>query len=343
MNLNQNAAATHRSTAGQRLLARVHRPLKGTVFHGMRCQGFFQVQLNTDDFPKVVFYELAFNLGVFEPTRRPLNSRFFGRSALDKEKSIIAQNVKEKPGKGHVALLVRDEHAQKFCEGVKSMEIRNWAVKFLQPGDCILLVGVLKGQRQAVAILQFGGTIKIEDSEFQDHVGSHCVNEETYTAMKSKWKNSDHCFGWKFSLLHKFERPLKFTRKYPGTEVWLYFTVDCLSFDGRPPEQVADRGQSQDERWPAAYWAETFLGVVGKDVAGFQASGNRESPLATKPQFRFYLSPFTLCFSMFFPVFCLPFFQISHTLVVSGTCNSVHRQRCPYACFGTAGREKQDL
>eukprot|EP00435_Cladocopium_sp_Y103_P043972 s1002_g12.t1 len=200
-----------------------------------------------------------------------------------------------KPGKGHVGLLIRHTHALKFLTGAKTLEIRNRQVRFLQAGDCVVLVSTGQGPRLALGILKYTGTIRIEDAAFTSYMDRHQVSEETYQNMKSNWKVAhDYCWGWEFNVFHKFVEPLLFNRKFPGTEVWLYFTLDCLCFEkasdsgaqpeeepGDEPGSAADPGHDSCRMWFPVQWAQTFLNAAGvPELKAIQL----EKPLAPKPQ-----------------------------------------------------------
>lgn len=205
------------------------------------------------------------------------------RCSLPQEKDKISELVRQKPGKGYTGLLVRHEHAVKFVEGIKIWEIRSWEVKFLRPGDCIVLVSMQKGMRCAMAILEYIQSTQIQDDDFCNHFDKHQVSEETYRGMKSSWrKKFGHSWAWQFKLIHKFERPLHFSRSFPGTEVWLHFTLDCLCSDPAPASgpgtisglggPTAEGDTCQDHMWPPTQWADIFLRTVGLEVDSFHTN-----------------------------------------------------------------------
>ena len=204
----------------------------------------------------------------------PAVNNVFGRPGVDKDKDkeMIRETVKFKDMKGYVGLLVRHEHALKFMDGSKTLEIRSFQLKFVKPGESIVLVSMDRGVRHALGILKFVRCFRIEDADFPNHFTAHGVDVGTYRSMTQKWKgHSGSCCAWEFTLSHAFQHPLRFKKKFPGTEVWFHFELDCV-------ESEADRA------WPAANWAQIFLKAVGTSVGQFSVDALCEEPLAPKPQ-----------------------------------------------------------
>lgn len=134
-------------------------------------------------------------------------------------------------GGGYCGLLVRNEFAIRFVDGPehcrKVVEIRSKAISCLQIGDRIGLLSTEPGQpRKILAILQFEGSFKILDSSFDLLYDLHHVTAREYQSFKATWARpeSDHCFGWKFKLVHIFlERPVITAFCGVGAQVWAYF------------------------------------------------------------------------------------------------------------------------
>lgn len=135
----------------------------------------------------------------------------------------------KKKGSKFVGLLVQAKHASKFVappEVRKSLEIRSKCLRFLDPGDSVLLIGTVDGKWMILAALRFWGNIRIPDDKFNDFHHLHRASKEEYNALKSKWaKQEDFCWGWQFELADELTQPLHIESK-KGCEVWVHLSQE---------------------------------------------------------------------------------------------------------------------
>ena len=144
---------------------------------------------------------------------------------------LLKYKVKQREDGLFCGLLVKKPYALRFVEGRqcdrKTVEIRSKHVSFLECGERIGLVSTEVGSpRKLLAVLEYEGCIKIMKDSFGSWYSMHRVTAAEFEECQQNWsdRENDHCFGYKFRLVHIFYgRPS--VEGAHGAQVWWYFRV----------------------------------------------------------------------------------------------------------------------
>lgn len=139
---------------------------------------------------------------------------------------LLEMGVKQRQDKKVCGLLVSNTHARRFVEGPyyerKTMEIRSKAVKFLEEGECIMLISTnAPNSRRVLGVLRFEQCIKIAEENFSKFYDLHRVTPSEFEKVRKAWKKQDHVFGYQFELVHIFNDPPMVSTHLGETWIWL--------------------------------------------------------------------------------------------------------------------------
>ena len=135
-------------------------------------------------------------------------------------------------------IVVKEEFAKRFVEGPeeerKVMEIRSRPVKFIDPGQKILLISVSGGHpRRLLGILEFGDCTKIPNARFDRYFGFHRVSKKEFAefrASSAALSKQEHVFGYGLTCVHRFaESPVLRGRSHG--EVWAWISQEDVALN----------------------------------------------------------------------------------------------------------------